>query len=82
MKMISMLSFLLPAPDSDLFLVGRIESRYLLILTENLSVLSIILDKFKSHDRQPEVVFGSKFREDVSYTQVLSMIRFNPNSFL
>lgn len=50
--------------------VYRIESRYLLILTENLSVLSIILDKFKSHDRQPEVVFGSKFPEDVSYTQV------------
>ena len=79
MKMISMLSFRLPRPDSDLFLFGRIESRYLLILTENLSVLSIILDKFKSHDRQPEVVFGSKFREDVSYTQVLTMIQLNLN---
>ena len=79
MKMISMLSFRLPRTDSDLFLFGRIESRYLLILTENLSVLSIILDKFKSHDRQPEVVFGSKFREDVSYTQVLAMIQLNLN---
>ena len=49
---------------------SRIESRYLLILTENLSVLSIILNKFKTHERQPEVVFGSKFPEDVSYTQV------------
>ena len=49
------------------------ESRYLLVLTENLSVLSIILDEFASHNRQPEVVFGSKFRDDVSYTQVGAM---------
>lgn len=46
------------------------ESRYLLILTENLSVLSIILAEFHSKDMHPEVVFGSKFRDDVSYTQV------------
>ena len=46
------------------------ESRYLLILTENLSVLSIILDEFAEHNREPEVVFGSKFKDDVSYTQV------------
>lgn len=52
------------------FINFRMESRYLLILTENLSVLSIILNEFSSHDRQPEVVFGSKFREDVSFTQV------------
>ncbi|KAF6041606.1 Rnf213 [Bugula neritina] len=47
-----------------------IESRYLLILTENLSVLSIIMDEFSIHNQQPEVVFGSKFRDDVTYTQV------------
>ncbi|XP_067936897.1 E3 ubiquitin-protein ligase rnf213-alpha-like [Watersipora subatra] len=47
------------------------ESRYLLILTENLGVLSIILDQFASQDqKQPEVVFGSRFRDDVSYTQI------------
>jgi len=46
------------------------ESRYLLILTENLSVLSIILDEFYSKNIHPEVVFGSKFRDDISYTQV------------
>lgn len=48
----------------------RIESRYLLILTENLSVLSVVLDEFSTHDRKPEIVFGSKFKDDVSFTQV------------
>ena len=43
------------------------ESRYLLILTENLSVLNIILNEF---DANAEVVFGSRFKDDVSYTQV------------
>jgi len=52
----------------------RMESRYLLILTENLSVLSIIMDEFSTHNPQPEVVFGSKFRDDVTYTQVGSML--------
>ncbi|KAF6032077.1 hypothetical protein EB796_009577 [Bugula neritina] len=47
-----------------------LESRYLLILTENLSVLSIIMDEFSTHNQQPEVVFGSKFRDDLSYTQI------------
>lgn len=50
------------------------ESRYLLILTENLSVLSIILNEFAKHEQQPEVVFGSKFREDLSYTQVSDIV--------
>jgi len=50
------------------------ESRYLLILTENLSVLSIIMDEFSTHSPQPEVVFGSKFRDDVTYTQVGSIL--------
>ena len=45
----------------------RTESRYLLILTESLSV---VLDEFDSHKQQSEVVFGSKFKDDVSYTQV------------
>ncbi|XP_067935230.1 E3 ubiquitin-protein ligase rnf213-alpha-like [Watersipora subatra] len=50
-------------------LIG-LESRYLLILTENLSVLSIILNEFDANHKHPEVVFGSRFRDDVSYTQV------------
>ncbi|XP_067937583.1 E3 ubiquitin-protein ligase rnf213-alpha-like [Watersipora subatra] len=50
------------------------ESRYLLILTESLSVLSIILDEFASQDKQPEVVFGSRFRDDISYTQICQNI--------
>jgi len=53
-----------------LVLFGRSESRYLLILTENLSVLSLILDQFEEADLSPEVVFGSRFSDDVSYTQV------------
>ncbi|XP_067940321.1 E3 ubiquitin-protein ligase RNF213-like [Watersipora subatra] len=46
------------------------DSRYLLILTENLSVLNVILDEFSGQDVQPEVVFGSRFSDDISYTQV------------
>lgn len=47
------------------------DTRYLLILTENLSVLSVILDAFANKKTQPpEVVFGSRFSDDVSYTQV------------
>lgn len=41
-----------------------------MILTENLSVLTVILNEFAEQKLQPEVVFGSKFREDVTYTQV------------
>ena len=47
------------------------ESRYLLILVESLSVLSLILDEFtKAQEQQPEIIFGSRFSDDVSYTQV------------
>ena len=49
----------------------RMESRYLLILVESLSVLSLILDEFtKAQEQQPEIIFGSRFSDDVSYTQV------------
>ncbi|XP_067940326.1 E3 ubiquitin-protein ligase RNF213-like [Watersipora subatra] len=49
---------------------GTADSRYLLILTENLSVLNVILDEFSAQNLEPEVVFGSRFSDDVSYTQV------------
>ena len=49
----------------------RMESRYLLILVESLSVLSLILDEFtKAQEQQPEIIFGSRFSDDVTYTQV------------
>ena len=51
---------------------ARMESRYLLILVESLSVLSLILDEFtKAQEQQPEIIFGSRFSDDVSYTQVI-----------
>ena len=46
------------------------ESRYLLILTDNLSILNIVLDDFHDQNLNPEVVFGSRFKDDLSYTQV------------
>ena len=52
-------------------IICRSDSRYLLILVESLSVLSIILDEFgKKQTHKPMVVFGSRFKDDVSYTQV------------
>ena len=48
----------------------RMESRYLLILTDNLSILNMVLDDFHEQDLYPEVVFGSRFKDDLSYTQV------------
>lgn len=43
----------------------------MLILVESLSVLSIILDEFgRKQTHKPMVVFGSRFKDDVSYTQV------------
>lgn len=48
----------------------RMESRYMLILTDNLSILNIVLDDFHEQEIYPEVVFGSRFKDDLSYTQV------------
>ena len=48
----------------------------MLILTENLSVLNIVLDQFAMQNSNPEVVFGSRFPDDRSYTQVYLMMMF------
>ena len=44
-----------------------IESRYLLIMSESLSVLSLIEEML---DGSCEVVFGSDFKDDIPYTRV------------
>ena len=41
-----------------------------MLLTENLSVLSIVLEMLHERGIDPVVVFGSKFADDLSYTQV------------
>ena len=50
--------------------IFRMESRYLLILTDSLSILNIVLEEFHQNQLHPEVVFGSRFKDDLSYTQV------------
>lgn len=44
------------------------ESRYLLILTENDTALSLIQSKLQVS--KPEIIFGSNFPKDLEYTQV------------
>lgn len=55
---------------SHLIFNCSMESRYLLILTDSLSILNIILEQFQRESLDPEVVFGSRFKDDLSYTQV------------
>ena len=50
--------------------IFSMESRYLLILTDSLSILNIVLEEFHQNQLHPEVVFGSRFKDDLSYTQV------------
>ena len=45
------------------------ESRFLLLLTENYSALRI-LQQTDLTDRDPVILFGSSFPEDINYTQV------------
>ena len=46
------------------------ENRYLLLLTENYSALRI-LQQTDLTDRDPVILFGSSFPEDINYTQVI-----------
>ena len=46
------------------------ESRYLLVLTENLSVLGLILKQFEGCEQKPEIIFGSRFTDDLHYSKV------------
>ena len=48
------------------------ENRYLLLLTENYSALRI-LQQTDLTDRDPVILFGSSFPEDINYTQVINM---------
>ena len=45
------------------------ENRYLLLLTENYSALRILEQTYLT-DRDPVILFGSSFPEDINYTQV------------
>ena len=55
-----------------LYLLDFRENRYLLLLTENYSALKI-LQQTDLTDRDPVILFGSSFPEDINYTQVISM---------
>ncbi|WAR09055.1 R213A-like protein [Mya arenaria] len=51
----------------------KVDSRYLLLLTENFGALTIIQQQLfsnKSGKERPEVIFGSSFKSDQQYTQV------------
>ena len=52
-----------------LYLLDFRENRYLLLLTENYSALRI-LQQTDLTNRDPVILFGSSFPEDINYTQV------------
>ena len=54
-----------------LYLLDFRENRYLLLLTENYSALKI-LQQTDLTDRDPVILFGSSFPEDINYTQVIT----------
>ena len=54
-----------------LYLLDFRENRYLLLLTENYSALRI-LEQINLTDRDPVILFGSSFPEDINYTQVIT----------
>ena len=51
------------------YLLDFRENRYLLLLTENYSALRILEQTYLT-DRDPVILFGSSFPEDINYTQV------------
>ncbi|XP_023555015.1 E3 ubiquitin-protein ligase RNF213 [Octodon degus] len=46
------------------------ETRYLLVLTKNYVALQILQQTFFGEDQQPEIIFGSSFRQDQEYMQI------------
>ncbi|WAR08837.1 RN213-like protein [Mya arenaria] len=51
----------------------KVDSRYLLLLTENFGALTIIQQQLfsdKTGKERPEIIFGSSFKSDQKYTQV------------